>query len=98
MPDARITLGMPDTLPPLGRQVVLARLWLAFCGLLLLTISFFPTMIPGKWGAYLFLVCWLALTAKDFFQRFRHRGDEKLKNHIDPRVRLYLVVIFVFSG
>lgn len=92
MPDARITLGMPDTLPPLGRQVVLARLWLAFCGLLLLTISFFPMIIPGKFGAYLFLVCWLALPAKDFFQRFRHGDPEMIKEHADPRVRLYLVV------
>ena len=88
---------MPNTLPPLGQPVVLARLWLAFCGLLLLTISFFPTVIPGKWGAYLFLVCWLALPAKDFIRRFSHEGDEKLKKQIDPRVRLYLVVILAFS-
>ena len=92
-----MTLGMPNTLPPLGKSVVLARLWLAFCGLLLLTISFFPAMIPGKWGAYLFLVCWLALPAKDFVQRFRFGGDEKLKQQIDPRVRLYLAVILAFS-
>jgi hypothetical protein len=98
MTDADMTLGMPNTLPPLGQPVVLARLWLAFCGLLLLTISFFPTMIPGKWGACFFLVCWLALPAKDYFQRFRHRGGEKLKNRIEPRIRLYLVVILVFSG
>jgi hypothetical protein len=97
MPDARMTLGMPNTLPPLGKPVVLARLWLAFCGLLLLTISFFPTMIPSKWGAYLFLVCWLALPAKDFIQRFRLGGDENLKKEIDPRVRLYLVVILAFG-
>ncbi len=97
MPDARITLGMPDTLPPLGRPVVLARLWLAFCGLLLLAISFFPTIIPGKFGAYIFLVCWLALPAKDFLQRFRHGSGEKMKKQIDPRVRLYLTVILVFS-
>ena len=97
MPDTRLTFGMPDTLPPLGRPVVLARLWLAFCGLFLLTISFFPTIIPGKFGAYLFLVCWLALPAKDFFQRFRHGVPGTIKKHGDPRVRLYLVVIFAFG-
>jgi hypothetical protein len=97
MTDARRTLGFPDTLPPLGQPVVLARLWLAFCGLLLCAISFFPTMIPGKWGAYLFLICWLALPAKDFLQRFRHGSGEKMKKQIDPRVRLYLTVVLVFS-
>jgi hypothetical protein len=98
MNDDRSTFGMPNTLPPLGHPVVLARLWLAFCGLLLLTISFFPTAIPGKWGAYLFVACWLALPAKEFFQRFSRGGDAKLKRQIDPRIRLYLIVILAFSA
>jgi hypothetical protein len=54
-------------------------------------------IIPGKFGAYLFLVCWLALPAKDFFQRFRHGDSEMIKKHVDPRVRLYLVVILAFG-
>ena len=97
MKDDSSTYGMPNTLAPLGQPVVLGRLWLAFCGLILLTISFFPTMIPGKWGAYLFLICWLALPAKDFIWRLNHGGEEKVKKQIDPRVRLYLVVILAFS-
>ena len=92
-----VTFGMPNTLPPLGQPAVLARLWLAFCGVVLLTISFFPTIFPGRSGAYIFLICWLALPAKDFFQRIHHRKDPELKKRIDPRIRLYLIVILAFS-
>jgi|SRR5882724_4724436 len=98
MKDDHPTFGMPNTLPPLGHPVVLARLWLAFCGLLLLTISLFPKALPGKLGAYLFLACWLALPAKGFLQRFSRGEDTKLRKRMDPSVRLYLIVILAFSA
>lgn len=97
MPEARMTLGMPNTLPPLGKPVVLARLWLAFCGLLLFAIPFFPTMIPGKWASILWATCWLALPVKGFLQRSRQGSDRKTKTRIDPRVWLYFIVLLAFS-
>lgn len=97
MPDARITLGMPNALPPLGKPVVLARLWLAFCGLLLFTIPFFPAIIPDKLAAILWVTCWLALPIRGFLQRSRHGRDKKIKKQIEPRVWLYSVVLLAFS-
>ena len=90
----RATFGMPNTLPALNHAVVLARLWLAFCGVLLVAISFFQTALPGKLGPALFIGCWLALPARDLLQRRK----AKPRSEPDPRLRVYLMAIFVFSA
>jgi hypothetical protein len=97
MPEARMTFGMPNTLPPLGKPHVLGALWLAFCGLVLFTIPFFPTIFPGKWGAILWVACWLALPARGFLQRLRHGSDKKTKKQVEPRVWLYAIGLLAFS-
>jgi hypothetical protein len=92
------TFGMPNTLPSLEQSAVVGRLWLAFCGLFLLSISCFPALIPRKLGAPLFVIMWLALPAKDFLLRSTRRNASKIDTHVDSRIKLYVVVIVTFSA
>jgi hypothetical protein len=91
---ARNTLGIPDTLPPLGIREVWNWLWLGFTGLLILTLGFFPHLIPAPWGACLVLGCWLALPVRGFFRRKTATGAEK---PMSAQIRLYALVVVCFG-
>jgi hypothetical protein len=93
------TFGMADTLPPLGSADLRARLWLAFTGVLLLTVSFFPSLARSPVVAFMILACWLALPAKGALQRFFKRGSGRVREEPPRNIaeKLYAAIV-VTSG
>ena len=94
MKDPRNTFGIPDTLPPLGLREVWNWLWLGFTGLLILTLGFFPHLIPPPWGACLVLGCWLALPVGSFF---RHKPTTGVQKRMSAQIRLYALIVVSFG-
>ena|SRR5476651_2159477 len=91
------TLGMPNTLAPLSPADVGARLWLAFSGALLVTISLIPSLAHSRIAPFLFLACWLVLPVKGAVLRFYHRRNEPAKSSGNFGEKLYAAIV-VSSG
>ena len=94
MKDLRNTFGIRDTLPPLGLREVWNWLWLGFTGLLILTLSFIPNLIPSPWGAILVLACWLGLPLRSFVKR---KPTTDTRKPMSAQVRLYTFIVVSFG-
>jgi hypothetical protein len=88
---------MSNTLAPLGPADIRARLWLAFTGVLLVTISLIPSLARSPLTAFLFLACWLFLPAKGAVLRFMNRGSVPAKSPSNVGEKLYATIV-VASG
>jgi hypothetical protein len=92
------TFGIPDTLPPLSLQDVWGRLWLGVTGLLLLTLSVFPHLIPYPWGGLLVLCCWLVLPVQGIVKRSSHPPAAAGERRRTTEVTLYTLLVVGFGA
>jgi hypothetical protein len=91
MHDIQRKFGIPDTLPPASVRDVWGRLWLAATGLLLVTLSLLPALVPYPGGGILFLSCWLALPLWGIVKRFSQKPLA-----VDERRRMTEVTLYTF--
>jgi hypothetical protein len=94
MKTSRNTFGISNTLPPPGLRQVGNWLWLGLSGLLMLTLSIFPHLIPPPWGTYLVLACWLALPIRSILRRKPTTDDRK---QMSAQVLLYTTIVVTFG-
>jgi hypothetical protein len=97
MCDIKRTFGIPDTLPPLSLQDVWGRLCLGATGLLLLTLSLLPDLVPFPWGGLLVLSCWVALPLRAVLRRKSQEPLDTDVKHGRTEVTLYTSLILSFG-
>jgi hypothetical protein len=97
MHDIKRKFGLPDTLPPLSLQDVWGRLWLGATGLLLMTLSLLPDLVPFPWGGLLVLSCWLALPLRGVVRRNTQKTLDTDVNRGRIEVTLYTFLILSFG-
>ena len=75
MQEIPMTLGLPDTLPPLGYDELRGPRWFGGFGLLLLLTGFFHNALPFRVA----LACWLVMPLLGFFRRKKEPSRGPLK-------------------
>jgi hypothetical protein len=91
------TLGLPNTLPPRSLGDVWAWFWLGLTGLLLVTLSLFPNLVPPPWGSVLVLVCWLVLPVRGFINQSTRKSRTEAQKRQNSGATLYTIIMVCFG-
>ena len=97
MPDIRIALGIPDTLPPQSPRQVWGYLWLGATGMLFAVLSLFPSLVPFPWGGLIVLACWLALPIRGFFSQRVPTAQTEIQARMARQTRVYALIVISFG-